>query len=149
MWLGAPYDGQNDSVNKQSETSPNEVSAVFSSLRSIDPELSRSKLRKQFCQSVTYFHRAWNSWKSIAPDCLRSNMPTRHTTRLHFNHSVTTQNKPTAITTDSKPVAVIMSTAFSVIHCRLYIVEHLSTLCPKKTTLMLHTIDSTHINRFR
>ena len=23
------------------------------------------------------------------------------------------------------------------------------TLCPKKTTLMLHTIDSTHINRFR
>jgi len=25
----------------------------------------------------------------------------------------------------------------------------LCTLCPKKTTLMLHTIDSTHINRFR
>jgi len=24
-----------------------------------------------------------------------------------------------------------------------------NTLCPKKTTLMLHTIDSTHINRFR
>jgi len=24
-----------------------------------------------------------------------------------------------------------------------------TTLCPKKTALMLHTIDSTHINRFR
>jgi len=27
--------------------------------------------------------------------------------------------------------------------------ECVSTLCPKKTTLMLHTIDSTHVNRFR
>ena len=24
-----------------------------------------------------------------------------------------------------------------------------NTLCPQKTTLMLHTIDSTHVNRFR
>ena len=31
---------------------------------------------------------------------------------------------------------------------RVLLVEY-CTLCPKKTTLMLHTIDSTHINRFR
>ena len=40
---------------------PKDVSACFSSFLSIVPELSRSNPRKQFCQSVTYFHNAENS----------------------------------------------------------------------------------------
>lgn len=39
------------------------------------PELSASNDRKQFCQSVTYFHRAPKSWKLTAPRFSRSNMP--------------------------------------------------------------------------
>jgi len=35
-------------------------------------------------------------------------------------------------------------------HCQMQLLNiSYCTLCPKKTTLMLHTIDSTHINRFR
>lgn len=54
---------------------PNDVSAVFNSFRSILPELSESNDRKQFCQSVTYFHKAPKSWKLTVPLFSRSNMP--------------------------------------------------------------------------
>lgn len=56
-------------------TLPKLVNAVLSSFLSMDPELSRSKLRKQFCQSVTYFHREENSWKLIEPELSLSNIP--------------------------------------------------------------------------
>lgn len=54
---------------------PNAVSAVFNSFWSIFPELSVSNERKQFCQSVTYFHKAPKSWKLTVPRFSRSNIP--------------------------------------------------------------------------
>lgn len=54
---------------------PNEIRAVFSSCLSMFPELSLSKLRKQFCQSVTYFHSAPKSSKVTWPIPLLSNIP--------------------------------------------------------------------------
>lgn len=39
------------------------------------PELSVSNDLKQFCQSVTYFHKAPKSWKLTVPRFSRSNMP--------------------------------------------------------------------------
>lgn len=54
---------------------PKEDRAVFSSSRSIFPELSLSNDRKQFCQSVTYFQSAPKSWKLTVPRFSRSNIP--------------------------------------------------------------------------
>lgn len=54
---------------------PKDVRAVLSSFWSMFPELSVSKERKQFCQSVTYFHSAPKSWKLTVPRFSRSNIP--------------------------------------------------------------------------
>lgn len=54
---------------------PNAVSAFFNSTLSMFPELSLSNDRKQFCQSVTYFHRAPKSSKDITPLFCLSNIP--------------------------------------------------------------------------
>ena len=64
---------------------PKEDSAIFSSLASMFPELSLSKPRKQFCKSVTYFHKAPKSSKPMVPRFWRSNIPTinRHVSGLN------------------------------------------------------------------
>lgn len=54
---------------------PNVISAVFNSFLSIFPELSLSNERKQFCQSVTYFHKAPKSSNDTCPRLCLSNMP--------------------------------------------------------------------------
>lgn len=54
---------------------PNAVNAVRSSFLSMLPEPSESNERKQFCQSVTYFHRAPKSWKLTVPRFSLSNIP--------------------------------------------------------------------------
>ncbi len=59
---------------------PNAVNAVRNSFLSILPEPSESKERKQFCQSVTYFHNAPKSWKLTVPRFSLSNIP-----RIYFS----------------------------------------------------------------
>lgn len=54
---------------------PKDVRAVLISFLSIFPELSLSKDLKQFCQSVTYFHKELKSSKVIRPWLLLSNIP--------------------------------------------------------------------------
>lgn len=54
---------------------PKLVRAVLSSFLSMLPELSLSNDRKQFCQSVTYFHSAPKSSKLTWPRPCLSNMP--------------------------------------------------------------------------
>ena len=46
---------------------PNCCSALESSCPSIEPERSRSKWRKTFCQSLMYFHNPENSLNPIVP----------------------------------------------------------------------------------
>lgn len=67
---------RNKTFTKLSERrQPNACSAFRSSSRSMLPELSVSNERKQFCQSVTYFHSAPKSWKLTWPRFSRSNIP--------------------------------------------------------------------------
>lgn len=54
---------------------PKVVKAFLSSFWSMFPELSRSKDRKQLCQSVTYFHKAPKSSKLMLPLLCLSNIP--------------------------------------------------------------------------
>lgn len=65
---------------------PKEINAVFNSCLSIFPELSLSKVRKQFCQSVTYFHRAPKSSNVTWPLPLLSNIPTKSFLTLIFSN---------------------------------------------------------------
>lgn len=58
---------------------PKVVSAILSSFLSIFPEWSLSKERKQFCQSVTYFHNAPKSSKLTWPLLCLSNIPSNCT----------------------------------------------------------------------
>lgn len=53
---------------------PKPERACFSSFLSIIPELSRSYVRKTFCQSVMYFHTPVNSLKFTPALFSRSNM---------------------------------------------------------------------------
>jgi len=58
---------------------------------------------------------------------------------LPHDVSATSVNPPTQ-PVSSRPIGAPSTTGITSFH---------STLCPQKKTLMLHTIDSTHINRFR
>jgi len=71
---------------------------------------------------------------------------------VFYDSNVTVQNSKSmvkdAIWTFFKYSAVVFT--FSHFNLLCFMISlHVCTLCPKKTTLMLHTIDSTHINRFR
>ena len=97
--------------NTLNNSIPKLVNAVLSSFLSIEPELSRSKLRKQFCQSVTYFQRAENSWKLIEPELSLSNIPaTRTTACYHYCRQFSVSNIPVTWTTKWKLLmqAVVM-----------------------------------------
>lgn len=79
---------------------PKFVRAVFNSLRSMLPLLSRSKDRKQFSQSVTYFHNAPNSSKLTVPVCFLSNIPVAGSVLSNIPVSTKARNKIVIISKD-------------------------------------------------